>query len=90
MRNVVLSLQALRGLTAALAPGAGKTLAAFDRVIAETETLADPAFAGVADPQGRLTVEILQQSVRALRDAALAEVGAQLGVEVGFNSADGD
>jgi hypothetical protein len=44
----------------------------------------------VADPSGRLRIEIVQQSVRAARDAALAEIGPSLNVSAGFNSADGD
>jgi hypothetical protein len=90
LRNVVLSLRALRGLAETLAPEAAQTLAGFDRVIAEAGALEDPVLAGVADPQGRLKVEILQQSVRSLREVAVAEIGARLGVEVGFNAADGD
>ncbi len=50
----------------------------------------DPTFAGVATPQGRLRIEILQQSVAALRDTALAELGPELDVGIGFNAADGD
>jgi predicted lipoprotein len=44
----------------------------------------------VATPQGRLRIEILQQSVAALRDTALAELGPELDVGIGFNAADGD
>ena len=44
----------------------------------------------MADPQGWLKLEILQQAVRATRDAAIAEIGPALGVELGFNSQDGD
>ncbi len=47
-------------------------------------------FAGVADPQGHLKVEILQQAVTAVRDTALAELGPELDVGIGFNAADGD
>lgn len=90
VRNVLLSLQGLRALALALDPGATATMAAFDRAIALAEKLDDPDLSGVADPQGRLKVEILQQAVRAARDAALAEVGPSLGVTVGFNSQDGD
>jgi hypothetical protein len=42
------------------------------------------------NPQGRLRIEILQQSVAALRDTALAELGPELDVGIGFNAADGD
>ena len=90
LRNLVLSLQALRGFTLALSPDLPKSTAAFDRAIAQAEALDDPVFAGVADPSGHLKVEILQQSIRSLRQVVLAELGGQLGVTVGFNSADGD
>jgi predicted lipoprotein len=88
--NVTLSLQALRDLAQHLNPGSPKTLAAFDKAIALSVALDDPAFANVADPQGWLKLEILQQAVRATRDTAIAEIGPALGVELGFNSQDGD
>lgn len=90
LRNVILSLQALRGLTVALEPGTTQTLAAFDHALALAQGLDDPVFAGVADPQRRLKVEILQQAIRSLRETAIAEMAPALGVTVGFNSADGD
>ena len=90
LRNLVLSLQALRGFALALSPDLPQSTAAFDRAIAQAGALDDPAFAGVADPSGHLKVEILQQTLRSLRQAVLAELGARLGVTVGFNSADGD
>jgi predicted lipoprotein len=90
LRNVLLSLQALRAMVETLTPDVPKTIAAFDRAIDLAENLDDPAFAGVATPQGRLRVEILQQSVTALRDTALAELGPELDVGIGFNAADGD
>lgn len=90
LRNLVLSLRALRGFALALSPDLPQSTAAFDRAIAQAEALDDPVFAGVADPSGHLKAEILQQSIRSLRQAVLAELGGQLGVSVGFNSADGD
>jgi predicted lipoprotein len=90
LRNVLLSLQALRAMVETLTPDASKTIAGFDRAIEQAEKLDDPTFAGVTTPQGRLRVEILQQSVTALRDAALAELGPELDVGIGFNAADGD
>ena len=90
LHNVTLSLSALRALTAALNPDSPKTLAAFDRALALANSLNDPTFSGVATPQGRLKVEILQQSVRITRDTALAEIGPALGVTLGFNAQDGD
>lgn len=89
LRNVTLSLQALRDL-AQMLTDSPKTLAAFDHALDLAAKLDDPTFETVADPQGRLKVEILQQAVRAARDAAIAEIGPALGVTLGFNSQDGD
>ena len=88
--NVALSLAALRDLSAHLHPDSPLTLAAFDRAIALAAGLDDPALQGVADPQGRLKVEILQQAVRAVREVALTEMVPALGVGLGFNAQDGD
>ena len=90
LRNITLSLTALRSLTAMLSPDVPKTLAAFDRAIALASALGDPALQGVATPQGRLKLEILQQAIRATHDLVVAEVGPALGVTLGFNAADGD
>jgi uncharacterized protein len=90
-RNVVLSLRALSDLMQALTGGnAPLTDAALSRAIALAEELDDPAFAKVSEPSGRLRIEIVQQAVRAARDAAVDEIGPTLGVTAGFNSADGD
>ena len=90
LRNVTLSLQALRALSVALSPDSQKTIAAFDHALSLAGDLDDPVFSGVADPQGRLKVEILQQAIRSVREAAVAEMAPALGVTLGFNSADGD
>jgi uncharacterized protein len=89
-RNLEQSLAGLEALSAALVPDAPVTLAAFRRAEGLAAELGDPAFAGVADPQGRLKVEILQQSVRAISAAVTTEVVPALGVGLGFNAADGD
>ena len=86
-----MNLRALEHLAEALAEGPlPVSEAAFTDAIIQAEDLDDPVFAGVADPSGRLKVEILQQRVRAAQEAAKVEIGRQLGVSVGFNSADGD
>lgn len=90
LRNVALSLQGLREMALTLDPAAARTLAAFDHALSLAEALDDPVLAGVAEPQGRLKVEILQQAIRAARDTAIAEMAPALGVTVGFNAADGD
>jgi predicted lipoprotein len=89
-RNLVLSLAALDDLRAALVPESPLTAAAFARARTKAEALDDPVFAGVADPQGWLKLEIVQQSVHAVRDAAMTEMVPALGVGLGFNAADGD
>lgn len=91
LRNVSLSLAALHDLAETLSNAPiPATEEAFERAEAQATDLQDPVFQTVSDPSGRLKVEIVQQSVRAIRDAAAAEIGAQLGVAEGFNSADGD
>jgi predicted lipoprotein len=90
LRNVTLSLLALRELAVSLNPDSPQTTAAFDKALKLAADLDDPVFAGVADPQRRLRVEILQQAIRATREAAITEMAPSLGVTLGFNSADGD
>lgn len=91
LRDVVLSLEATRGLARSLAEGEiPVTEAAFADALQVAADLDDPLFEGIDDPSGRLKVEILQQRVRAVRDAIAGEIGAALGLSQGFNSADGD
>lgn len=90
LANITLSLKGLRGLAVSLSPDSTKTLAAFDHAISLSETLNDPLLDHISDPQAWLHLEILQQAVRATRDTAIAEIGPALGVELGFNSQDGD
>lgn len=89
-RNILLSLRALRDLAVRLEPQSPATQAAFDRAIGLAEKLEDPVLGGVSDPQKRLKIEILQQAVQATREAAIAEIAPALGVDLGFNSQDGD
>lgn len=90
LKNVSLSLRGLRDLALALYPGATATRASFDHAIALAEELDDPVLAHVADPQGRLKVEILQQAIRSTQDTVRAEIGDAFGLSMGFNSQDGD
>lgn len=90
LANITLSLKALRGLAVSLSPESTMTLAAFDHAITLSETLNDPLLDHITDPQAWLKLEILQQAIRATRDMAIAELGPALGVELGFNSQDGD
>ena len=93
-RQVVLSLAALHDLAARLAPAEAaftpRLIAAFDRAERQAAALDDPAFAGIADPQGWLKLEVLQQSVEAIREIVAADLGPALGVAAGFNAQDGD
>ncbi|MBU3028923.1 imelysin family protein [Paracoccus marinaquae] len=91
LRNISLSLAALRDLAVALSDAPiPATQAAFEAAQATAGALDDPRLAGVADPAGRLKVEILQQQIRAISDAIEAEIGGALGLTAGFNSQDGD
>jgi uncharacterized protein len=89
LRNIAQSLAALKDLALTLNADSPKTEAAFDHAIALAEAL-DPDIDRITDPQAWLKLEILQQAVRATRDTAIAEIGPALGVELGFNSQDGD
>lgn len=90
-RNVILSLEALRGLAETLAGGIiPRTDAAFEGALTAANALDDPDFAGVDDPAKRLKLEILQQKIAQIQEAASEEIGAALGVAAGFNSQDGD
>ena len=92
--NVALSLAALSDLGARLSldhAGANSTLeGAFHRALSRAGGLNDPVFAGVATPAGRLRVEVLQQAVNDIHEAATRQLGPALGVAAGFNSLDGD
>ncbi|MCZ0811680.1 MAG: imelysin family protein [Pseudomonadota bacterium] len=91
LRNVVLSLKALRDLARGLADGPIEgSEAAFAQALETAGALDDPVLAGVATPQGRLKVEVLAQEIRRIEDAVAQEIGAALGVSAGFNSQDGD
>lgn len=93
-RNLALSLMTLQGLAADLAsddaPLMGDLDDAFMRAQVQLVNLRDPVFAGVATPQSRLRVEILQQSINAIRTVVLGRLGPKLGVVAGFNALDGD
>lgn len=89
-RNVELSLQALLAFAEALAGPLPETRTDVEQALATTAALDDPDFSGLAQPQGHVRAEALLGLVRTAQDSAGAEAGAALGVEVGFNSADGD
>jgi len=93
-RHVVLSLEALDELAVMLTEGAAALnddlSAAFEKALTQVGTLNDPVFAGVAEPQSRLKVEVVQQSVDAIRHIVRDRLGPKLGVAAGFNALDGD
>ncbi|MCL4066567.1 imelysin family protein [Pseudomonas sp. GX19020] len=89
-RNILLELQAIRRLTAALEPDAAGTIAAMDRAIVAAGKLDEPELAGVSDPERREKILEVQRLVRSARAIALSEMAPALGVGLGFNSQDGD
>ena len=94
LRNVVVALTSLQDLAERLAADDLAVVAAFDdrfdEALAIAADLDDPVFAGTAKPQSRLRVEVLQQSVAAIRDVARQDLGPHLGVASGFIALDGD
>jgi predicted lipoprotein len=62
----------------------------FVTAIEKLTALNDPTFQGVATPQSRLKIEVLQQAVGTIRTTVQTELGPTLGVAAGFNSLDGD
>lgn len=95
LRHVVLTLEAAQDLAARLAAGdaelTDRLQVSFARALKAAARLeSDPTFAGVADVQGRLRIEALQQRINEIRALIAAELGPKLGVAAGFNSLDGD
>lgn len=94
LRNVMLSLEALGELAAIMAGEdaelAEELAARLEDSLAAGERLDDPAFAGVAEPLGRIRVEALRNQVQGLRQVVGTGLGPALGVGAGFNSLDGD
>ena len=94
LRNVEQSLEALKQLALLLAEGHTSVSVSLEAAFATAQQnaaqLDDPTFAKVSTPQGRLRVEILQQSIDHIREVAAAELGPFLGVDAGFNALDGD
>lgn len=90
LRHVVLSLDATRALARHLSGGDREIDRAFVIALDQAGRLEDPVFAGVADPQGRFRIEVLQQKVDEIRTLLAQRLGPQLGVGAGFNALDGD
>lgn len=91
LRNVLLETDAAVDLARGLADwDLPQTEAALTTLHEIAGRVTDPTFQRVDDPMERLRVEIVQQQVRAVRDAIELEIGVRLGMSPGFNSADGD
>ena len=94
LRQVTLSLETLSELASILATGRSEARSelawTFDIALERARTLEDPVFAGVADPQGRIRVEVLRGRIHDIRAVARTQLGPALGVAAGFNSLDGD
>ncbi len=94
LRNTVLSLETLAELTVLLAqsdPVPAQTLqGAFRAALTEAGALVDPLLAGVADPQARLRLESLQNSIDHSREIVRDDLAPRLGGASGFNAMDGD
>jgi predicted lipoprotein len=90
LRHVVLSLKATRELAALISNQSDALDQAFQNAIRRAEDLGDPVFAGVASPQGRFKVEVLQQNIETIRTILAEDVGPSLGIAAGFNALDGD
>lgn len=94
LQHVLLSLEGTRSLAMALAQGSASTTEAladaYDNALEKANGLDDPVFAGVAEPEERFAIELLQQAVDAVRQVVSQELGPQLGVAAGFNALDGD
>ena len=92
--HVRLNLVALDDLAKRLAGDhpalANKINASFAQALKQLDAMDDPAFAGVADQQGRFKLELLQQSIDTTRALVRDELGPTLGVASGFNALDGD
>lgn len=94
LHHVELSVKALQDLSWRIATDQAdiqeRLGVTFTRSLKHISTLNDPIFANVRDVQGRLRVEILQQSIDQIRTIATNELGRRLGVVAGFNALDGD
>lgn len=90
LTHVVDSLTGTRDLAMILSDDDATLDAAYRQAFEIAADLNDPVFAGVGDPAGRLRVEILQQSIDAIRLIVASELGPRLGVAAGFNALDGD
>ena len=96
LRNVELSLEALRGFAAtAFGPAIAAEDAAavdgtFEAALAGVGRVGEPIEVAVATPQGRIRVESLQTVARHISTEVAEHIGPKIGVTSGFNALDGD
>lgn len=94
VHHVILSLMSLQDLASHLAVSDAALSETLDRQIQDALSklgnLNDPVFAGVADPQSRLKIEVISQAVGTIHSTVQTKLGPTLGVAAGFNSLDGD
>ncbi|MGB0959510.1 MAG: imelysin family protein [Halocynthiibacter sp.] len=94
LRHVLLSVDSSVALSRLLAIGHDdlKTRidAAHDIVKSNAQSIDKLDFSNITTAENRLKVEILQQSIIALRDLLIEHLGPHLGVKAGFNALDGD
>lgn len=95
-RHVLLSLEAVRQLApiiAAYQPDA-ELAGRISRKLGNAADLAaqldDPIFAGVSEPASRVRIEALQSSIQEAYMLTANELAPALGIQMGFNSLDGD
>lgn len=93
-KHVMLSLMSLQDLASRLSASDAALSDTFNRqfgdALGKLESLNDPVFASVAEPQSRLKVEVISQAVEAIRTTVQTDLGPTLGVAAGFNALDGD
>ncbi|MEL6958346.1 MAG: imelysin family protein [Pseudomonadota bacterium] len=90
LRHVILALEATQTLAALISNESEDLDLAFKAALQRAKDLNDPVFSSVSTPQGRLKVEVLQQSIETIRSILNEDVGPSLGIAAGFNSLDGD
>lgn len=91
MRNIAVSLESIHEMAVMLADGqALETMEWFDATIRYAKSLDDVPFVTADQNSGRFILTSLQEMVSAIHEAAMAEIGAHLGVAAGFNALDGD
>ena len=97
LRNLNLNLVALHHLYAqAFSPRVADTdpdreiIHAFEQAFATLAAVEQPLAVAVEDPEQRLRVKQLMDEIEAIKQGVTGPLAAALGLEIGFNSLDGD